>query len=94
VRERRAKAREQETTLSTLRQDPTTKMGDLCDGPPGSTSMTGRRIIFAALVLGVRWLLSQDKEQRGDSALEILRQRYACGEINKEEFEAKKRDLS
>lgn len=56
--------------------------------------MTGRRIIFAALVLGVRWLLSQDKEQRGDSALEILRQRYARGEIKKEEFEAKKGDLS
>jgi len=39
-------------------------------------------------------LLSQDKERRGDSALEILRQRYARGEINKEECEAKKGDLS
>ena len=29
-----------------------------------------------------------------DSALEILRQRYARGEINKEEFEGKKKDLS
>jgi putative membrane protein len=29
-----------------------------------------------------------------DPALEILRQRYARGEINKEEFEARKRDLS
>jgi putative membrane protein len=51
-------------------------------------------LVIAALVLGVRWLLSQDKERRGDSALEILRQRYARGEINKEEFEAKRRDLS
>ena len=35
-------------------------------------------------------------EKRGtrfDSALEILRQRYARGEINKEEFDSKKRDL-
>jgi putative membrane protein len=51
-------------------------------------------LIIAGLVLGVRWFLSQDKERRIDSALEILRQRYARGEINKEEFEAKKKDLS
>ena len=51
-------------------------------------------LISAGLVLGVRWLLSQDRERRSDSALEILRQRYARGEINKEEFEAKKEDLS
>ena len=51
-------------------------------------------LILAGLVLGVRWLLSQDRERRSDSALEILRQRYARGEIDKEEFEAKKNDLS
>ncbi len=44
-------------------------------------------------MLGIRWLGSQEKESRSDSAVEILRQRYARGEINKEEYEAKKRDL-
>jgi putative membrane protein len=33
-------------------------------------------------------------ENTGSSPLDILRQRYAKGEINKEEYEAKKRDLS
>ena len=51
-------------------------------------------LIIVAVVVGIRWLLGQGKESRSDSALEILRQRYARGEINKEEFEAKKRDLS
>ncbi len=51
-------------------------------------------LVIAALVLGIRWLMGQGKEARSDSALEILRQRYARGEINKEEFEARKRDLS
>ena len=51
-------------------------------------------LIIAGLILGVRWLMSDQKERRGDSAMEILRQRYARGEINKEEFDAKKKDLS
>lgn len=50
-------------------------------------------LVIVALVVGIRWLVSQGREPRSDSALEILRQRYARGEINKEEFEAKKRDL-
>lgn len=50
-------------------------------------------LIIVGVVLGIRWLLNQGKESRSDSALDILRQRYARGEINKEEFEARKRDL-
>jgi len=48
-------------------------------------------LVITAIVLGIRWLLS--KEPRSDSALQVLRERYARGEINREEFEAKRRDL-
>jgi len=51
-------------------------------------------LVIAGLVLGGRWLMNEGKERSSNSALEILRQRYARGEINKEEFDAKKRDLS
>jgi putative membrane protein len=52
-------------------------------------------LVIGGLIVAVRWFLSDQKERRGnDSAMEILRQRYARGEINKEEFETKKRDLS
>ncbi len=51
-------------------------------------------LLIVALVLGIRWLVTQGREPRTDSALDILRQRYARGEINKEEFETKKRELS
>lgn len=51
-------------------------------------------LIIVALVLAIRWLVTQGREPRSDTALEILRQRYARGEINKEEFDAKKRDLT
>ena len=50
-------------------------------------------LVIVGLVVGIRWLLGQRKEPRLDSALEVLRQRYARGEINKEEFESRKRDL-
>ncbi len=51
-------------------------------------------LVIVAIVLGVRWLVTQGRETRSDTALDILRQRYARGEIDKEEFEARKRDLS
>jgi len=54
--------------------------------------------IIAGIVLLIRWLIistrtaSRDTDSV-DSALEILKRRYARGEIGKEEFEGKKRDL-
>lgn len=50
-------------------------------------------LIIAGLVVGLRWLARLGRPQQPDSALDILRQRYARGEISREEFEAKKRDL-
>ena len=46
------------------------------------------------MVFGLRWLMKVSAHRASDPALDILRQRYARGEISKEEFEAKKRDLS
>lgn len=51
-------------------------------------------LVIAGLVLAIRWLLDQGKHARSVTALEILKQRYAKGEIDKREFEAKKQDLS
>jgi putative membrane protein len=52
-------------------------------------------VVIVGIVLAIRWLVNQGKEARpADAALDILRQRYARGDINKEEFEAKKRDLA
>ena len=50
-------------------------------------------VVIAGIVLGIRWLASQGGAARRDSALDILRQRYARGEIDREEFLARKRDL-
>ena len=50
-------------------------------------------LFVVGLIVGIRWLIGKGNEQKQDSAIEILRQRYARGEINKEEFEAKRKDL-
>jgi putative membrane protein len=51
-------------------------------------------VVIVGIVLGIRWLVSQGRPSSSDTALEILRQRYARGEIDKQEFDAKKPDLS
>jgi putative membrane protein len=51
-------------------------------------------LLIAGIVVGIRWLVRQDGGARRDAALEILRERYARGEIAKEEFDARKRDLT
>ncbi len=54
--------------------------------------------VIVGIVFLIRWLVVSTRTGgRGgrpeDSALEILKRRYARGEINKEEFEEKRKDL-
>jgi len=51
------------------------------------------------IVLFVIWLIKSSMSHMhhghmGNTSLDILKERYAKGEINKEEFEIKKKDLS
>jgi putative membrane protein len=56
-------------------------------------------LLIIGLVFLIKWLVQSTKGDSGShrsassSALEILKERYARGEINKQEYEEKKRDL-
>lgn len=58
-------------------------------------------LFWAAVIYAIIWLIrggrsgshAGDQAYYSRSALDILKERYAKGEINKEEFEAKKKDL-
>ena len=57
----------------------------------------GMMILFWAIVIGaavlvVRWLMERDRTSR-NSALDILKERLARGEIDPEEYEARKKAL-
>ncbi|MDO8687858.1 MAG: SHOCT domain-containing protein, partial [Dehalococcoidales bacterium] len=49
---------------------------------------------IVALARGVSQSGGTASSSQSDSALEILKKRYARGEINKEEYEARKKDLT
>jgi len=56
-------------------------------------------LIIVGLVFLIKWLIQTTSsgktgERIGSSAIEILKERYARGEIDKAEFEAKKKDLA
>lgn len=53
-------------------------------------------LVLVGLFLLIRWLVIQGKsgEKRDEeSPMDVLKKRYARGEIEKEEFEQKKKDL-
>lgn len=53
-------------------------------------------LVVVALVMFIKWLAGQPGGvgSRGKSAMEILEERYARGEIGKKEFEEKRKDLN
>lgn len=55
-------------------------------------------LVIVGLVFLIKWLIQttssgKTAEQTGSRAVEILKERYARGEIDKAEFESKKKDL-
>jgi len=67
------------------------------------TSLVFFVLVIVLVVLGIRWLLRQDRAASGpragsgppgeDPALALLRERFARGEIDADEFEERRRRL-
>ena len=54
-------------------------------------------LIIAGIVVLVRWLAGTSRDSHniaGKTALDILKERYARGEINRETYEQMRRDLT
>jgi putative membrane protein len=56
-------------------------------------------LIIAGIILVVKWVIEQGRPggapaPGGESALDILKKRYARGDIGKEEYDRMKQDLS
>lgn len=75
------------------------------DGGNGILGGIFMLIVWILLILFIVWLVrtifyrthdhyDHHPKEKENSALNILKERYARGEINKEEFEMKKKDLS
>lgn len=67
----------------------------MMDGYGGAFMMLLWILLIAGIVLLIVWLVRQSGARNGggNTALDILKRRYASGEIGKEEFEQMKREL-
>lgn len=50
-------------------------------------------LIIAGIVMLIGWLRKREFAGRGETPLDILKKRYALGEIGKDEFDRMKKDL-
>ena len=54
--------------------------------------------LVVLIILGIRWFIRQERSAPGaapreESPIDVLRRRYAAGEIDEEEFERRRRTL-
>ena len=59
----------------------------------GGIMMVAFWVLFIVFIVWVVREISGKNSQSSSTALDILKERYAKGEIGKEEFEAKKKDI-
>ena len=52
-------------------------------------------LIIAVIVIGIRFFINvtNGRSDQSDTPLDVLKKRYARGEIDKEEFEKRKKEL-